>query len=72
MLPDHVTVTQEPDGLYHWQIVRLARGRITISRCAWRTYADAVLAAITIADCYRLPLAAELPVFISSSAEVTQ
>lgn len=72
MIPDHVTITQEPDGLYHWQIVRLARGHIATSRQAFPTYAAAVLAAITIADCYRLPLAANLSISVPVNVEAAQ
>lgn len=60
MIPDHVTITQYPDGLYHWQIVRLARGRITTSREAFRTFAAAADAAAIIAACYSLLLAADV------------
>ncbi len=66
MIPDHATITQEPDGLYHWQIVRLARGRISTSRHAYRTTLDAIRAAIAIAWCERLPLV------VTSRREVTR
>lgn len=73
MIPDHVTITQEPDKIYHWQIVKLSIGHIGTSREGFATIADAIAAARDIARCYRLPLAAELPIFMPApSAEVPQ
>ena len=64
MLPDHVTVSQEPDGIFHWQIVRTSRGSIRTGSEGFRHYYEAAEAACTVADCYRLPLAAEVNLFV--------
>ena len=64
MITDYVTVAQEPDGVFHWQIVRMSRGSIRTSREGFRHYYEAASAACTVADCYRLPLAADVSLFV--------
>jgi len=66
MIPDHATITQAPDGLYHWQIIRPARGHISTSSHAYPATLDAIRAALAVAWCYRLPLS------IISRREVTR
>lgn len=65
---DHVSVKQEPDGLYVWVINR-SNGRMGgTSRASFPTFDAAADAALNIAEAKGLPLAADVSLFIEMAS----
>lgn len=63
-----VAVDQDTDGTFFWRIVRTDGKLGTTSRTSFLTYDEAANAALVIAECKVLPLAADVAILIEMAS----
>lgn len=66
--PAWVSVDREPGGTYQWAINRTGGKLGTTGRASFRSFDAAADAAVVIAECYGLPLAADVSIFIEMAS----